>query len=65
MESRSRRHDLATPKSGTDAGVAAYIGETAAELSTLAHRHDLPILAYILDMARLEAESQVGAMTKQ
>jgi len=35
---------------------ALYIGSIADELSRLAKRHDLESLAYILDMARLEAD---------
>jgi hypothetical protein len=34
---------------------ARYIAEMAAELSFLARRSNLDLLAYILDMARLEA----------
>jgi hypothetical protein len=65
MESQPRRRELPNVKSGTDAAVAVYIGETAAELAMLATRHDLPLLAYILDMARLEAESQAHAIANQ
>jgi hypothetical protein len=65
MESQPRRAELPNVKSGTDAAVAVYIGEAAAELALLARRHELPLLAYILDMARLEAESQAGAMQAQ
>ncbi|ALK09438.1 hypothetical protein [Blastochloris viridis] len=65
MDTRLQRQALPNPRqSGTDAAVAAYIVEAAAELSLLAHRHDMPVLAYILDMARLEAESQASALTK-
>lgn len=65
MESLPRRRDLPNVKIGTDAAVAVYIGAAAAELAMLATRHDLPLLAYILDMARLEAESQGGTVAKQ
>ncbi len=37
-------------------GAAAYIASLAEELARLAKRHDLETLAYILDMARLEAD---------
>lgn len=43
----------ATARGALDA--ALYIAALAAELSRLAKRHDLETLAYILDMARLEA----------
>jgi hypothetical protein len=36
--------------------VAAYVAVLARELMTLAHRHDLVLLSYLLDMVRLEAE---------
>jgi hypothetical protein len=36
---------------------AAYVAALAADLRDLAHRSDLPILSYLLDMARLEAEA--------
>jgi hypothetical protein len=36
---------------------ASYIAELSAELATLARRHRLDTLGYILDMARLEAEN--------
>jgi len=35
---------------------ALYIASLAEELARLAKRHDLGALAYILDMARLEAD---------
>jgi len=35
---------------------ALYIGSIADELSRIAKSHDLEALAYILDMARLEAD---------
>ena len=36
--------------------VALYIASVAEELSRLAKGHDLEALAYLLDMARLEAD---------
>jgi len=36
--------------------VALYIGSLAGELSRLAKDHEFDALAYILDMARLEAD---------
>ena len=38
---------------------AAYIEQAAAELRDLANRSGMPFLAYLIDMARLEAASQV------
>lgn len=35
---------------------AHYIGAMVAELARLAERHELDMLAYILNMARLEAD---------
>lgn len=36
---------------------ANYVADLTAELATLARRHGLDALGFILDMARLEAES--------
>jgi hypothetical protein len=36
---------------------AAYVAELSADLATIARRHGLSALGYILDMARLEAEN--------
>ena len=38
---------------------AAYIEQATAELRDLASRSGMPFLAYLIDMARLEAASQV------
>lgn len=38
---------------------ATYIAELAANLAELARGHGLDALAYILEMARLEAESAI------
>jgi len=48
--------------SGVDAGrdrdeVAAYMAELTGELALVARRHGFDTLAYLLEMARLEAES--------
>ena len=37
--------------------VAAYVAELTSELALIARRHGFDALAYLLDMARLEAES--------
>ncbi|MFG1181243.1 hypothetical protein [Xanthobacter versatilis] len=42
---------------GDPASAAAYIATFTAELSRLAESHGLTTLAYILEMARLEAKS--------
>jgi hypothetical protein len=36
---------------------AAYVAQLSADLATIARRHGLVALGYILDMARLEAEN--------
>jgi hypothetical protein len=42
----------------TDRAAAAnYVATLAADLATIARRHGLDALGYILDMARLEAEN--------
>lgn len=38
---------------------AAYIEQSATELRDLAAKSGMPFLAYLIDMARLEAASQV------
>ena len=45
-----------TFQGGTKADVALYISSIAEELAQLAKSHQLEALAYILDMARLEAD---------
>jgi hypothetical protein len=37
--------------------VASYVAELTAELAKLSRQHGLDALAFILDMARLEAEN--------
>jgi hypothetical protein len=44
------------------AQAAAYVAELSADLATLARRHGLEALGYILDMARLEAENATRHM---
>jgi hypothetical protein len=38
---------------------ARFIAEAVAELATMARRHRLDTLGFLLDMAQLEAEEQV------
>ena len=53
MPSEAAREANLTQSAGA---TALYIGALTAELARLAHRHHLHALAYILDMARLEAD---------
>jgi hypothetical protein len=39
------------------AAAAAYVAELSGDLATIARRHGLDALGYILDMAKLEAEN--------
>ena len=47
-----------------DTAVAAYIAELVAELSTMAQSQGLSILAYILEMARREAEARAEILRR-
>jgi hypothetical protein len=38
--------------------VAAYVASMARELKVMAVRHDLSVLAYLLDLVRMEAEAR-------
>jgi hypothetical protein len=38
--------------------VAAYVATMARELKVMAVRHDLSVLAYLLDLVRMEAEAR-------
>ena len=44
-------------EAGDPAAAAAYVAELTASLATIARKHGFDALGYILDMARLEAES--------
>lgn len=60
IETFGRRQIMAN-LSGVDAGrdrdeVAAYLAELTGELALVARRHGFDALAYLLDMAQLEAE---------
>lgn len=46
---------------GDAAAVAAYVAAMTAELSRIARANGLATLAYILEMARLEANAAAGA----
>ena len=44
--------------SGPASRVANYVATLAADLAAMARQHGLDTLGYLLDMARLEAESE-------
>jgi hypothetical protein len=44
---------------------AAYAAEMAGELSAVARRHGFDALGYLLEMARMEAESTAAACAPQ
>ena len=46
-----------TPVFGDKAAAAAYIAELTSTLAVLARSQDIGTLAYLLDLARLEAET--------
>jgi hypothetical protein len=46
-----------TPVCGDKAATAAYIAELTSTLAALARSQDIETLAYLLDLARLEAET--------
>ena len=47
------------PGDGGPLEAAAFIAEMATELAGVAHRHQLGMLAYLLDMVCMEAEEMV------
>jgi hypothetical protein len=49
--------DDPVPEGDTATDAAAYIADLSASLATLARRHRLDLLVYLLDMTRMEAES--------
>jgi len=58
LEKRFRMADQSEAMETTDRVAAAnYVATLSAELALIARRHGLDALAYILDMARLEAEN--------
>jgi len=48
----------APPEPGDRSAVADYVATLSADLAEMARRHGLETLGYLLDMARLEAESE-------
>lgn len=55
----ARSHDGDPPGDGGSNEAAHYLAGAIAELSQMAHRHRHDMLAYLLDMAMLEAEEVV------
>jgi hypothetical protein len=54
------RQQLDGPEAGKSedrAAAAAYVAALSGDLATIARRHGLVALGYILDMAKLEAEN--------
>jgi hypothetical protein len=53
----------------TTAGLSIYIAEMTGELAKLARRANMPMLAYFLNLARVEAEDRArehgGAQTRR
>jgi hypothetical protein len=50
------------PRRGSDqSDAAAYIADMTANLATMARRHGLGTLGYLLDMARMEAKNAAEA----
>ena len=57
---RGGNNERGQPPPGGDRGAAAtYLAAMTSDLAAIARRHDFEALAYILDMARLEAEGTV------
>ncbi len=55
-----KKTELSAP-SGDPAAVAAYVASLAGELAQLARVSGLPTLAYLLEMAKLEARNTAAA----
>jgi hypothetical protein len=55
----SRPHDSEPPRDGGALEAAHYLQGAIAELSQMAHRHRHGMLAYLLDMALMEANEIV------
>ncbi|MBU3886913.1 MULTISPECIES: hypothetical protein [Methylosinus] len=52
------RDVIPTQSEATIASLANYIAEMAGELATMANRSELTMLAYFLNLARVEAETK-------
>ncbi len=62
MDGRRRTQRNPSGAGGTDRSeVANYVASLAADLSEMSRRQGLSTLAYLLDMARLEAEGAARA----
>jgi hypothetical protein len=53
------------PGEGGSEEAARFIADTVTSLTRLARRHNLDLLAYLLAMARLEAEEQVKILRRR
>jgi hypothetical protein len=53
------KDDEPRPEGNTPSDVASYIAELCGDLSGLARRQGLDVLAYMLDMAKLEAQNSM------
>ena len=63
-----RNRESPTGERGGDGGLdeaVAFIAESVAELVTLAERHRLDVLGYLLGMAQLEAEERLRTRSKR
>jgi len=49
--------DELPPRTSDAADVAAYVASLTTELAVMSHKAGLPTLEYLLEMARLEAQS--------
>jgi len=64
MGRRQRVHSPSEVEPAGDGGpgeAAAFVAENVVELALLARRHGLETLAFLLDMAKLEADELVRA----
>ena len=50
---------------GQQAAVSAYVADISAELARMAGEAELPMLAYFLNLARVEAEMAYKAKSKE
>jgi NTP pyrophosphatase (non-canonical NTP hydrolase) len=59
VQTDERRLQAKGDEDAASASIAAYIAEITGELATLAGRGNLPMLAYFLNLARVEAQIYV------
>ena len=58
-QGKSSPTEAEPPGQGDRLEAAEFIGSSAGELAQLASRHNLEMLAYLLDVARMEADEIV------